>query len=267
MIDGWYRVSGGARLQVLGDPSIVLLWIVWISGFRERKGDVMNDTARTSQVARFAIPAIAMALAAMLCLTMGAGTAWAGGGKDISAFKGKVTSVYMKKGDLDAYGDYKNYDKNPKKITAVKSSNKKVATAKVVSFSYDGGSFSYILITKKKAGTTKITYTMAGKTKTVTYRVVKWKNPVKTFKVGSKNYASKFKKKASVPGTGDLVGQTVKVKAAKGWKVQKIYVYTDTGSVKNVKNGKKLPSGTHQVMVQLKNKSTKAVEVVTVYAN
>ena len=154
----------------------------------------MNDQARASQVTRFAIPAIAVALAAMLCLMMGAGTAWAGGGKDIAKFKGKVVTTIVHKGDPEAYGDYKG----GKKVTAVKSSNKKVATVKIV----DGGSYNYILITKKKAGTTKITYKLAGKTKTVTFKVYKWKNPVKTLKLGSKNYASKFKKTPSL----DLYG-------------------------------------------------------------
>jgi len=129
----------------------------------------MNDKANTSQIARFALPVIAVALAAMLCLMMGAGTAWAGGGKDIATFKGKVVSTYINKGDPEAYGDYKH----GKKVAFAKSSNKKVATVKIV----DGGSYNYILITKKKAGTTKITYKLAGKTKAVTFKIVKWENP------------------------------------------------------------------------------------------
>ena len=217
----------------------------------------MNDQAKASQITRFAMPAIAVALAAMLCLMMGTGTAWAGGGKDIATFKGKVVTTIVNKGDPEAYGDFKG----GKKVTSVRSSNKKVATVKIV----DCKSYNYILITKKKAGTTKITYKLAGKTKTVTFKVCKWQNPVKTLKIGSKNYASKFKKSASAGTTIDLGGKTVKVKAASGWKVQKILAITDTGSVKTVKNFKKLPTTTYFVQVKLKNKNTKAVETVSVY--
>ena len=217
----------------------------------------MNDNASTSQVARFAMPVIAAALAAMLCLMMGAGTAWAGGGKDIATFKGKVVSTYINKGDLEAYGDYKH----GKKVASVKSSNKKVATVKIV----DGGSYNFIHITKKKAGTTKITYKLAGKKKTVTFKVVKWENPVKTLKIGSKNYASGFNKVARVPALNDMGSKTIKVKAANGWKLQTIRAIKGEGSVKTVKSGKKLPATTYMLWVTLKNTKTKAVETVTVY--
>ena len=60
-------------------------------------------------------------------------------------------------------------------------------------------------------------------------------------------------------------GKTVKVKAASGWKVQKVFAITDTGSVKTVKNFKNLPTTTYFVQVKLKNKNTKAVETVSVY--
>ena len=217
----------------------------------------MGSQTRENSAARLAMLAIAVALASMLCLTMSAEAAWAGGGKNIAEFKGQVISTYMKRGDTEAYGDYKS----GKKATDAKSSNKQVATVKIV----DGGSYNFILVTKKKAGTTKITYKLAGKAKTVTFKVVKWKNPVKTFAVGSNDYASKFKKTASFSAASEPSGKTVKVKAASGWKVQKIRAYSGNGFVKAVASGKKLPDRTYMVQVQLKSMATKAVEYVTVY--
>ena len=220
----------------------------------------MQEQVRVNPLLRLAVPTIAVAILAMLCLMMGSESAYAGGGRYITAFKGNVTTVYMKKGDIDYYSDLKN-GLNGKKISAAKSSNKKVATVKVKT--YDNGMTS-LLVTKKKAGTTKITYKLDGKKKTVKLKVVKWKNPVKTFKVGSKNYASKFKKSAGSHAASSVAGKTVKVEAASGWKVKRIVAYTNNG-VKIVRNGKKTPADTGQVVVALKNTKTKAVETVAVY--
>ena len=215
----------------------------------------MQEQKRAYQVTRLALPVVMAVLVAMLCLMMGARTAYAGGANDITTFKGKTTVVFLQKNQMLAYSDMKS----GKKLTSAKSSNKKVATIKAMKA--DGG-YTYLLLTMKKAGTTKITYKLAGKKKTVTLKVVKWKKPVKSFKIGSTNYASKYKKSSFFQTKTDIGGQTVKVKAARGWKVKKISYYAGGDSLKKIKNGKKLPSGTTYVCVDLKNKKTNAVETV-----
>lgn len=53
---------------------------------------------------------------------------------------------------------------------------------------------SAVALTTKKAGTTKITFKYAGKKYTSTITVKNWENPCESFKIGSKDYTSKFNK-------------------------------------------------------------------------
>lgn len=218
----------------------------------------MQEQMRANLAMRLALPAVVVALATMLCLMVGVDSAYAGGGRDIADFKGNVTEVFWDKGYTFVYSDLKAR----KKISAVKSSNKKVATASLMKVK---GGRTYIKITMKKPGKTKITYKLAGKKKTTTLKLVKWKKPVKSFKIGSTNYASKFNKFSTYLGVSDLGGKTLKIKPARGWKVAKIQYLVGEGKLKKIKNGKKLPSGTTDVNVTLMNKKTKAVEYLGVY--
>ena len=217
----------------------------------------MQEQMRANLAMRLALPAVVVALATMLCLMVGVDSAYAGGARDISELKGNTTAVKMQKRQTIAFGDMKA----GKKITSVKSSNKKVATVKVMK---GQSGPTYIMITMKKVGTTKISYKLGGKKKTAVLKVVKWKNPVKSFKIGSTNYASKFKKAVNFTESIDLSAKRVAVKAARGWKVVKILYYAGGDMPKKIKNGTTLPNGTSFVSVVLKNKKTKAVENVVV---
>ena len=114
--------------------------------------------------------------------------------------------------------------------------------------------------------------TKGGKVKTykATIKVVDYKNPVKSLKIGSKNYAGKFKKYKLIKGIkfpskkGKLT-----VTPAKNWKVKEIEVIgtTKDGSkditVKKVKKYDLSKFTTLSgVFVTLTNKKTKAVEQV-----
>ena len=80
------------------------------------------------------------------------------------------------------------------RLIKVKSSNKKVATAEAAE-SYDTG-LPALRVTPKKVGNTKVTIVIKRGTKTYTssmnVHVVKYKNPLKSFKIGSKEYASRL---------------------------------------------------------------------------
>ena len=109
-------------------------------------------------------------------------------------------------------------------ITNVTTSDASIINPKAVT------KYFYMKYTSKKTGTATVTYTM-GYTNdsgdavvenvTETHKVVKYTRPIKSFKVGGKNYASKFKKTPQVNAKSSLSGK-VAVKAASGWKVKKI---------------------------------------------
>lgn len=148
----------------------------------------------------------------------------------------------------------KNYSFNttPKKV---KSSNKSV----VAIADYDGG---YIDLTFKKAGTANVTYTWKGKAHKVKFIVYKYTNPVATFNVGSKKFASKLKKSA-IAYYDPFLGGKVQVKAKKGWTLKKLQTIGD--SQKTIKNGAKIKKGKVSLIVAtLQNKKTKVMQTVTV---
>ena len=106
------------------------------------------------------------------------------------------------------------------KITAVKSSNAKVASFK--NFGYG------LVIHLNKPGKATIKYKHAGKAYKHTYIVKKYVNPAKTFKIGAKNYVSKLKKvnffelkRAKAQGKKAVVAPIA------GWKVQKVTIYSE----------------------------------------
>lgn len=152
------------------------------------------------------------------------------------------------------------YEPNPNaknKISKVKLSNKNVAKIK-----YKGNwDFTVEL---KKAGTTTITYTYKGKTYKHKLVVNKYTNPMKSFKVGSTEYKTKFKKTPICNVKSKISGKKVKVKAASGWKISEILVSTTNGE-KRVKNGYKLKKGESYVTVVLKNKKKGTTEAVSVW--
>lgn len=133
-----------------------------------------------------------------------------------SATTGKVQTIRTKK--IPSYA---------KQVKAV-SANKKIATVSVQKNKY-GKSYYYAFeITAHQAGTTKVKLTANVKGKQVTdytnVKVVKYQNPVSGFKIGSKEYASKFSKYPASNVKANFTNKETKIKCvpAKGWTVKKI---------------------------------------------
>ena len=124
------------------------------------------------------------------------------------------------------------------KITHLKSSNKKVASATWEKGDGYLDAKYYINIKAKKSGKATISYKQHGKTKKFTVKVFKYKNPAKKLKVGKKNYARYFKNGSCLYNGGlEVWGKKkISVKAATGWWVKGIYVSGPNG-MKCVSNG------------------------------
>ena len=221
----------------------------------------MIQNVQGLQARNFAIALVAAALGALLCLTLGAGTALAGP-LSIEKFTGKVYDSVTKKGETF----YLSYPNGAKKISNAKSSNTKVATVKVKSFKNGKKTQTTLQVTKKATGKTKITYKLGGKKKTATLIVKKYQNPFKTFTVGSKNLTKKFAKARQVTVQSELSGK-ITVKANSGWKIAKIYVYDkyEPGAAgKAVKSGYKLKGD--ETISYVAMKKGKLTEYMYVYS-
>lgn len=151
-------------------------------------------------------------------------------------------------------------------ISNLKSSNPKVATLKNLSDDYN----TAIDIVLKKAGTTKVSFTLTkgkeSKRYTVKVTVHKYENPVKAFKIGKKNYAANFKKKSYLFSAKKISGK-ITITAAKGWKVKKIQKNSinnkGTQKFTTLKNGKNYTfTPFSQLIVTCQNKKTKVVEKI-----
>ena len=155
--------------------------------------------------------------------------------------------------------------KSDVKFEKAKSSNKKVATVKL------SKSKKILTITYKKAGKTTISYAYDGKSHKQKLVVYKYKNPVKLFKVGSKNYTSEFNDKASFM-LKKWTEAKVLVKPAAGWKLLlKSNVYdTDYSVMEDALqpgslNSMQLHKNDYAVNFVLQNKKTGVVQRVTVW--
>lgn len=182
-------------------------------------------------------------------------TAHADGGQLIPYSKNLTLSVKKNTPDYYAFKLDKYYSK-AKKIT-VKSSNKRV-----VKF------VDNYFFTLKKPGTAKLYISMKinGKTKKFIskIKVVKYKNPVKSFKVGSKNIASKYKENTFWSLKAQSSKQKISIKPASGWKIKSITCYTYRANgipkVKKIKNNSKISQNVNHLTVKMYNKKTKLTE-------
>ena len=155
-------------------------------------------------------------------------------------------------------------DGKPVNITC---SNKKVLTVKRTSFKGSDSTIWNLQFKCKKAGKATVTYKMAGVLHAYKCRVYKYQNPTKLFKIGSAVFTNKFKNMKTSTSTTNLLSGTLKVKPAKGWKIDSIMVTGDFGkkTYKMVKSGYKLPSRkVCAVSVWYINKKTQMSEVTTV---
>lgn len=149
-------------------------------------------------------------------------------------------------------------------LSKVKLSNSKVLKVKVEKF---GDAHHYLVLTTKKAGTSEISLDakVNGKTHKIkcVVKVIKYKNPLKSLKIGSKNYASKFKNSESPTwsssGTDKIKGK-LNIVPNKGWKISKIVVRnTSTGKGKVIKNKTNIDmskAGVDVLEITVKNSKT-----------
>lgn len=116
-----------------------------------------------------------------------------------------------------------------KNVKAV-SSNKKIATVKVLRDEFEGEYYFRVTPKKKGSATITMTATVDGK-KVVEKTKVKidnYQNPAASFKIDGKDYAKKFKNHDEASVVGKLVRNKklkVSCKPAKGWTVKYIRQY------------------------------------------
>lgn len=153
-------------------------------------------------------------------------------------------------------------------IDSVKSTNSSIASIFVDDYDYNDGYGSYFVVTKKPG---KATLTFDAKasdsdiwvSKTVKVTVNKWVKPCKTFKIGKKNYAKKFKKnnwgKVYKKASGKLV-----IKPKKGWKIVSIEKWIDKKQkTKKIKNKKKVKLALYdEIIVNFKKKGKDVYEYI-----
>lgn len=156
---------------------------------------------------------------------------------------------YLKKYGFDNYTDDVQSAADVKDL---KSSNTDVLTVSVRNTSKElddvMADYSKVLISLrfKKAGTAVLSYNYKdadGKTIEVkeTFKVKKWVNPVKSLKIGSKEYKTKFKKDSGATIKKKLINnKKIKIKLKKGYKLEQIWTYTNKGATKTHKNGFKM---------------------------
>ena len=112
-------------------------------------------------------------------------------------------------------------------ITKLKSSNPKVAT--VSKFEYEGT--AYVAVEPKSPGNTTVTFRVKYNGKTVKGKVavtvLKYVNPFKALKIGTRSCASLFNKTDRVYTAKTLKGK-ITYKLKKGWELHSIHRYNAT---------------------------------------
>ena len=135
----------------------------------------------------------------------------------------------------------------------VRFSGRGVATKRVRS----GG----IIVYFKKPGTVRLSYVWKGKKHSLTLKAIRYKKPVKKLKVGSKNFAALYKRGSdrTVAFSG-----TLRVEAAKGWKLRSIEGSTNDGwsFKKTLKNNAVVPDTVTDIRLTFYNKTTKLTQSI-----
>ena len=115
----------------------------------------------------------------------------------------------------------------------------------------------------------KVTVGSKSYTRTCSYTVYKWENPLKIFKIGSKNYCSKLNKSGTVTVSEDSLNGRLVYKLKPDYTLVSMICYAKTGdkysTVKNIKSGKKLPQGTYGIFMQIKSKKNNKFYNVRLY--
>jgi len=116
------------------------------------------------------------------------------------------------------------YGSNVKKISNVKSSNKKIMTAAVKTVKGK----CCVEFKIKKTGKVTISYTLTSKNGSTSkvkmnYIIKAYKTPVKTVKVGSKNFSSSFKNSRHI--SGKAISGKLQIIGTGGWKLSRVYKF------------------------------------------
>lgn len=225
---------------------------------------------------------VSMIAATLMCLAVFSSTAFAGDVEIVNTLKSKTVKIsYLSGKPAHNKIEYYCFDK---KVSNVKSSKKSVATAKLkytppkTQYGFTEPAYYRIVVQLKKAGTTKISFKLGSKKYTTTLKVFKYSSPIKSIKIAGKEYSKLFAAKKLARGiqsygamtpTATIKGK-VKVVAAKGWKLNKIYYekWKNVGKptqkiVKTViKNGSTVND---QFCVEMKNKKSGLIERFWVY--
>lgn len=216
------------------------------------------------------IMSIMIAIALVASVFTSVPTVKASDASDVASVDKKVTLELQsqprnKTGQISISG-YGLYD--GAKVTNLKSSNKKVLTV-----SWSKKYPSTIVVKLKKTGKAVVSFDVVynGQKTSLSTKVTvkKYVNPCAVFKVGNKNYTSKFKRDAdfytSHKGTPK---RKVYIKAAKNWKIESIYYYNYPDyKVKPIKSKSNVrfsakKGGYAYIQVQFKNKKTKEIKTV-----
>lgn len=164
----------------------------------------------------------------------------------------KVVTSYLK-GDP---GNSRTY-LSTRKVTDVKSSDPKVVSVKAQ------GGYGFA-VRVRKAGKAKVTYRIGGAKKVLSYAVRKYANPVRSFKLGSKDYAAKLKgrKSYALPKERRDLGK-VSVRPARGWRLKRIYTGFSARNALTMRNGARI-GGALNVCAVLVHGASGLVETVEV---
>jgi hypothetical protein len=197
------------------------------------------------------------------------------------------TMVVSTGGSGEYYCEMSGSVKNIKKVK-VTSSNKKI----IYIGAMNGDSTGFVF-TALKAGSANLTIKAtltSGKTKTYKAKVkaVKYSNPVKSLKIGSKELASKLKKDMYASYKNKAESEKVSVKLKSGWTLKSIeHTYykvvekeassgdssdldeTIEEKTVKVKNGGKITYSDNEgsLIIKVYNKKTKLTETLVVYIN
>jgi len=158
------------------------------------------------------------------------------------------------------------------KMSQSTSTNDKVISAPYGEYNPKTGIY-YLAGYASKKGKAKVSFTLKVKNKKYNYSMTitskKYANPVKSFKVENKEFASKFKKKATGVST-PIDGKVIKVTPKKGWKVVSIVGRGYAGQTPTwttIKNNTRLQkSGVsyYLLYVTLKNTKTGVTQRLTI---
>ncbi|MDO5539204.1 MAG: hypothetical protein Q4F83_03915 [Eubacteriales bacterium] len=177
-----------------------------------------------------------------------------------------VLSSYKNQPTNQVYITFSKLSSTNVTVKNLKSSNKKVVTVGKPSVSSYVKSLS-IPLTFKKAGSAYISFDLKIGKKTYSYKkkvsAVKYTNPMKSFKIGKTEFASRYKKYAGPVILNKALSGKLKIVPNKNWKIIFMDKMTLGEGSSKVKNNTKIVLKRPSVLtVVLQNKKTGAVSSI-----